>query len=118
MIRPVITLITALMLAPAAQSIQITVTARSLQPGEVAVLSIVTALPAETIHVRAFDRDIHAYQADGVWRAIVGIDMDVKPGTYAVTVESGTGANLARVTHDLKIEPRVFRTRRLTVNEA
>jgi murein DD-endopeptidase MepM/ murein hydrolase activator NlpD len=51
---------------------------------------------------------------DHVWRALVGIDLDVKPGTYPVAVTAGA----VHATHDLVVVKRVFRTRRLTVNEA
>jgi murein DD-endopeptidase MepM/ murein hydrolase activator NlpD len=118
MIRALIAAFTALTLAPVAPSIGITAKARSLQPGEVVVLSITTATPAEPIRVRAFDRDVPAYPNNGAWQVIVGIDLDVRPGSYVVNVESGAGAAVARATYELKIAPRAFRTRRLSVNEA
>ena len=106
-------------LLPAPTPIQISATSRSLQPGEVVVVSIALADASDHVRVRAFDHDVVAYAAgDRAWQAIVGIDLDVKPGTYAVTVETGAGANRARASYSLVVEPRVFRTRRLTVNEA
>ena len=105
----------AVLLAPA--PITITARSRSLQPGELVVLSIALAERADQIHVRAFDHDVVAYpDGDGGWRALVGIDLDVKPGTYHVTVDAG--ASHAHATHDLIVVKRVFRTRRLTVNDA
>ena len=118
MIRALIAALTALQLAPAAQPMQIAATARSLQPGEIVLMSIVPPPSAATIRVRVFDRVLPAYKDGDAWQAIVGVDLDVKPGTYVATVEAGEGANLTRATYDLKIVPRVFRTRRLTVNEA
>ena len=56
------------------------------------------------IRVRAFDRDVPVYREGDAWQAIVGIDLDVKPGTYHVTVESGGGHG----GYDLKIMPRTF----------
>ncbi len=107
----------ALLLAP--QPIQISARSRSLQPGELVVLSIVLPEASDQVRVRAFERDVIAYPAgDRAWQAIVGIDLDVKPGTYAVTVETGAGANRARASYNLVVKPRVFRTRRLTVDEA
>jgi hypothetical protein len=105
-------------LTPAAPpAIQISVRSRSLQPGELVVLSIVLPQPADRIRVRAFDREIAAYpDGDRRWRALVGVDLDVKPGRYRVTVEAG-GAH-APAHYDLVVVPRTFRTRRLTVNEA
>jgi hypothetical protein len=74
---------------------------------------------ATALRVRAFGRDVAAYRdGDRAWRALVGIDLDVKPGSYPVTVDSGTGAGATQATYDLLVKPRVFRTRRLTVNEA
>ncbi len=106
-----------LLLAPA--PITITAQSRALQPGELVVLSIALAEPADQVHVRAFDHDVAAYRdGDRAWRALVGIDLDVKPGTHHVVVSAGTGAARAQATHDLIVVPRVFRTRRLTVNEA
>jgi len=49
------------------------------------------------------------------WSASISM---LKPGTYPVTVEAGAGASRTRATYDLVVRPRVFRTRRLTVNEA
>lgn len=82
------------------------------------VLSIVPPLATETLRVRAFERDVAAYKDGDTWRAIVGVDLDVKPGTYRISVESGHAENISRGTHDLRIVPRTFRTRRLTVKQA
>jgi murein DD-endopeptidase MepM/ murein hydrolase activator NlpD len=106
-------------LSPAPAAIEITARSRAIQPGEIVVLSIVAPEAAAALRVRAFDRDVAAYHdGDGGWRALVGIDLDVKPGTYQVTVDAGAGAGAAHATYDLLVRPRVFRTRRLTVNEA
>ena len=107
----------ALLLPPA--PIQIAARSRSLQPGELVVLSITLPEASDRIRVRAFAHDAAVYpDGDRAWRALVGIDLDVKPGTYPVTVEAGAGATRARATYDLVVKPRVFRTRRLTVDEA
>src|SRR4051812_37276420 len=100
-------------LAPA--PIQIVARSRSIQPGELVVLSITPAEPATRVRVRAFDHDIVAARdGDRAWRALVGIDLDVKPGLYVVRVD----ADGAHATYALNVKPRVFRTRRLTVNDA
>ena len=110
-------LLAALLLAPA--PIRISSRSRSLQPGELVVLSIVLPEASSQIRVRAFDRDVLAYpDGDRAWRALVGIDLDVKPGAYPVTVDAGAGATRSHAAYELVIKPRVFRTRRLTVNEA
>ena len=95
--------------------IQISARSRSLQPGELVVLTIELPEASDRIRVRGFDRDVVAYpDGERTWRALVGVDLDVKPGTYHVTVEAGA----ARAAYDLVVVPRAFRTRRLTVNEA
>ena len=113
--RIVLAALAAMSLAPPA--IQLSARSRSLQPGELVVLSIVLPEATDRVRVRAFDRDVIAYpDGDRAWRALVGVDLDVKPGTYRVTVEAG--AARAQAHYDLVIIPRTFRTRRLTVNEA
>jgi murein DD-endopeptidase MepM/ murein hydrolase activator NlpD len=115
MMRAAVVALAALLAAPA--PIQIAARSRSLQPGELVVLSITLAGAAEHLRVRAFDRDAAVYRdGDRTWRALVGIDLDVKPGTYPIAVEADEGA--ARTTYQLVVKPRLFRTRRLTVNEA
>jgi murein DD-endopeptidase MepM/ murein hydrolase activator NlpD len=102
----------------AAAPIELSVQARSQRPGEIVVLAI--ALPDATDHVRvhAFDREVTPYRTgDRMWRALVGIDLAVKPGTYAVTVNAGDDPHAVRAVLSLVVTPRAFPTRRLTVNE-
>jgi len=99
----------------AAQSPAVTVDvdARSVQPGEVVLLAIGTPASAHEVRVRAFNRAIQAFAVgEGRWEALVGIDLDVKPGPAIVTVDAGG----ARVTRELAVKPKTFRTRRLTVD--
>src|SRR5262245_2574569 len=101
--------------APDDRTIDISVHARSIRPGELAVLTIVPATGSDSVQVRAFDRDIPAFRTgDRSWEALVGIDLDVPPGKYAVTVTAGA----ARAVHELIVEKRTFPTRRLKVDEA
>jgi murein DD-endopeptidase MepM/ murein hydrolase activator NlpD len=105
------------LLAPSPAAIQITARSRSLQPGEIVVVSIAAPAAAAGLRVRAFDRDVAVdREPGGEWRALVGIDLDVKPGTYPISVEANGGT--LRATYPLVVRPRTFRTRRLTVNEA
>jgi murein DD-endopeptidase MepM/ murein hydrolase activator NlpD len=108
----------ALMLAPLppASVVDISARSRSLQPGELVVVTITTPAAVDRVRVRAFDRDVEPFRVDDrVWRALVGIDLDVKPGTYPVSVDARSASH---ATYDLVVTPRAFRTRRLTVNEA
>jgi murein DD-endopeptidase MepM/ murein hydrolase activator NlpD len=101
--------------AYAAQQTPLTVDvdARSVQPGEVVLLTINAPSAAQEVRVRAFNRQIQAFAlGDGRWEALVGIDLDVKPGTTTVSVEGGG----ARATRELVVKSKTFRTRRLTVD--
>lgn len=101
--------------APDDRTIEISANARSIRPGELVVLRIVPAAESDHVQVRAFDRDIPAFRVgDRTWEALVGIDLDVRPGPYAVNVTAGT----AHTVHDLVVERRTFPTRRLNVDEA
>jgi murein DD-endopeptidase MepM/ murein hydrolase activator NlpD len=102
-------------------AIKITHAARSLQPGELVVLTIVTPKPSTSIEVRALERVFPAYSVDeSTWKALVGIDLEVKPGRYSVTVSSVSkvAGEKARGTHTLVVTAKAFPTRQLTVDPA
>ena len=63
---------------PAAESIDVAVAARSIQPGELVVLTVTAPPGVDRIRVRAFNRDVAAFKdGERTWRALVGIDLDV-----------------------------------------
>jgi hypothetical protein len=97
--------------------VRVTARSRSMRPGELVVFTITVPAPVDRVRVRAFDREIVPFPVgDRVWEALVGIDLDARPGTSVVTVDAGSAA--LRTTYTLAITPRTFRTRRLTVDEA
>jgi len=73
------------------------VAARSIQPGEVALLTIAPFRVAPT-----------------TWNVLVGIDLETKPGSYVVTIVSGA----LRATRTLVVTPKAFPTRTLSVDSA
>ncbi len=98
-------------------ALHVSARARSERPGELVVVTIEGAGRDDHVRVRAFDRDVPAYPIDDrEWRALVGIDLDVKPGSYPISVHAGSPEQ--HVVYDLAVAPRAFRTRRLTVDEA
>ena len=107
--------------APSAPpAISVTQSARALQPGELVVLAVRTADPTKALHVRAFDKTFGAFPtgSDGrAWEVLVGIDLDVAPGAYVVSI-STDAATPVRTTRTLKVLAKAFPTRRLTVDEA
>ena len=117
-LRAVIAALLMLVTLRASDDIDISARARSMQPGEVVVLSIANAGLADNLQVRAFDRSMPVYRDGDRWKALIGLDLDIKPGPYQVDVESSTAGVVVHASYPLTILPREFRTRRLTVNEA
>jgi murein DD-endopeptidase MepM/ murein hydrolase activator NlpD len=100
-------------IAGQAPPLTVDVNARDVQPGEVVVLTIQAPPGSGSVRVRALGRAIPAFPVgDNRWEAIVGIDLDVKPGPQAVSVE----AVGARATRELVVKPKTFPTRRLKVD--
>ena len=98
-------------------ALRIGVAARSIQPGELVVLTLTMNAEPATAVVRAFDRVMPAYRVRaGVWQALVGIDLERKPGVYAVEVEARVGATIVRGREMLVVQRRTFATRRLRVD--
>ncbi|HEY2433783.1 MAG TPA: peptidoglycan DD-metalloendopeptidase family protein [Vicinamibacterales bacterium] len=95
---------------PLAAQQPIDVRARTTRPGDVFLVTVASGVAPS---VRVFDRDWPAYPASGgTWRALVGIDLDTKPGRYELTVRMGESFARRTVT----VQPRVFPTRRLSVD--
>ena len=98
--------------APQAR-LAVTHTARAIQPGEVVLMTIDAPAAPRDVAVRAFERDWPVYRdAEGAWHALVGIDLDAKPGTYDVKIAAAGD----HATEPLTVARRVFPTRQLTVN--
>ena len=95
----------------------ISVAARSIRPGELVVLTLTLKEEPASVVVHVFDRATPAYKLRaGVWQALVGIDLDQKPGTYAVDVEARVGVTAVHGAEALVVQPRTFATRRLRVD--
>jgi murein DD-endopeptidase MepM/ murein hydrolase activator NlpD len=90
---------------------------RALTPGELVVLTIKVEGEAEAVRVQAFRRTIPAYRVDdGWWQALVGIDLDQRPGRYVVAVEADGAAGPRRQTRTFEVTGRKFPTRTLRVD--
>ncbi len=121
---PLCLLVAGILAGAAATPPALTVThsARSLQPGELVVLTIVSDAPVSTLDVKAFGRTEHVQALPSTaarphaWRALVGIDLDVRPGAYRVSVSGGSGTETTITQHTLAVTAKAFPTRRLSVN--
>jgi murein DD-endopeptidase MepM/ murein hydrolase activator NlpD len=100
--------------------VSIALNARSLQPGEVVVVTIIAPAETKGLKVSAFNRDVPMWRIDEQrWRGLIGIDMEAKPAKYRVTAQvDPSAAPPVQEAVDLEVAPKVFRTRRLKVNPA
>ena len=109
----------ALAVPVATQPVDVTVShhARGVFPGEAVLLRVEASGPLTEVRATAFDETVRFYQAaDGVWQALVGIDLLVEPGDHdvALRIRPATGPAIARV-YTLSVEHKEYQTRRLTV---
>jgi murein DD-endopeptidase MepM/ murein hydrolase activator NlpD len=101
----------------AAEVLELHVAARTMQPGELVVLTIDAPSGADVVTVHAFGQSIPAAHGDGQrWRALIGIDLDVRPGDYPVAVSARTPGGDLSARQLLTIVSKRFPTRRLSVN--
>jgi murein DD-endopeptidase MepM/ murein hydrolase activator NlpD len=109
---------------PAAETrpadVTVTHRARSLQPGEVVLLTVNSAGPLHQVRVSAFDRVFSCFETAGpaAWSALIGIDLDTKPGRYVLQVTAlDADGKAVTVGYPLDVAPKTFATRALTVDE-
>ncbi len=98
----------------------ITHAARSLQPGEVILLTLRSERDLSEAKLQAFSRKFPIFRGDNgeEWHSLVGIDLKTKPGTYTLTVaDTETAAGDLLLEHRLRVRDKSFPTRRLTVDE-
>ncbi len=100
--------------AQSAPAPSIDLRARTMRPGEVLLVSITTPTDVASVAVQSFNRTTPAYRlADGLWNALVGIDLDQAAGDYRVTATTNSGATADKA---FTVTPRTFPTRTLKVN--
>ena len=99
--------------------IQLATDARSIRQGEVVVFTATTSQPVDVMRARAFDRDLPVFQLDATrWRALLGIDIDTKPGSYEVSFEATSAGHTITATTELTVTAGEFGRRVLRVDNA
>jgi murein DD-endopeptidase MepM/ murein hydrolase activator NlpD len=91
--------------------LRITLSARSIQPGEVVRVDVNAPADLKTVTGTVFGRRI-GFTLDGqrhVWNALVGIDLGAMPGSYSLKIGTAT--------ETLRVLPKTFPARRLIVPE-
>ncbi len=92
--------------------------APSAQPGSVVLVIVACRESPDRVVASAMGREVVFYpDPDGkTWRGLVGVDVESAPGKYSVIVRAIRGGHPElSVTHDLRVAPKRFPTRRLNV---
>lgn len=98
-------------------SLDVSLAARAIAPGEVVVVTTRTSTPADGIAVHLLDRRIPVFRTDDLtWTAVAGIDLDATPGDHTVSVEATGSLGPQQKTVPFTIAPGRFTTRRLRVD--
>jgi murein DD-endopeptidase MepM/ murein hydrolase activator NlpD len=99
-------------------ALEISTLARAFVPGELVVVTV-SGLPQTidaSLTVTVFDRTTEAFRAgDGRWQALVGIDLDQRPGEYTLTAQARLTAAGISNTQRLAVGTKAFPTRTLRV---
>jgi murein DD-endopeptidase MepM/ murein hydrolase activator NlpD len=93
------------------------IAARTIQPGELIVLTTTSSRAIDKISVQAFGRKVAAVSVGAhTWQAVIGIDVDVRPARYTLKVDAHSNSRAYHDTITLQVRSRTFPTRRLTVD--
>ena len=101
----------------AADQVALTYRAGLVQPGD--VLHLAAAVPAGASVIATWhEREVpFVRDADGAWRALLGIDVDAKSGPAPLTLAVVVSGNATLAsTHTITVSPKAVRTRRIRVN--
>ena len=110
-----------LAVSPAAKSVPVltvTVHGRAMMPGEVLTVDVRVPGDITAVTVSGLGQDTTAWSiGEGRWRALIGIDLDVKPGPQVVMASArARNGDPLRGETSFDVEPKEFPTRTLTVD--
>lgn len=101
-----------------AQELTIDVRSRATQPGDAVALTITTPTPVQAVSVSAFAASWPTYRIDDrTWGALLGIDLDRKPGSYSLVVTTD-GPQPLTLRRSIVVAPKQFPRRVLKVAPA
>ena len=103
-------------LAQAPPVVQTVLSASAAGPGDVVRLDIACACEATGTSATIFGRPIHLARVGDRWQGLIGIDLDVKPGTYPIeVVVTPTGSGAIASAQTLTVIDKKYQVRRLRV---
>ncbi|UCF35793.1 MAG: M23 family metallopeptidase [Acidobacteriota bacterium] len=90
--------------------------ARSIQPGEVLLLTVESDEALTGVSASGFDRTFPFFPVtEHKWEGLVGIDLDVRPGSYDIAVDAKSLSGVLEKVHRIKVLPKKFPVRELKV---
>ena len=102
--------------AQAAPVVHTVLSAEAAGPGDVVRLDIACTCEATGTSATVFGRPIHFARVGDRWQGLIGIDLDVKPGTYPIEVAvTPTGSSAIASAQRLTVIDRRYPVRRLRV---
>ena len=103
-------------IAARAPAIEIALASRSLQPGELVVVTASFASPPSKVRVSAFGKEWPTFTIGGTdVRALVGIHLEQPAGSYQLVVDATVDSSPVRETRALVVQRKMFATRTLRV---
>ena len=103
---------------PVVPEIQLSHRARSLQPGEVVLMTASCSTPLKSLQAFGFDKEFRFFPTENalLWQGLVGIDLETAPGTHSVQLRAVTeGGAIVEAGYPLSVRGKEFPVRRLTV---
>ena len=103
---------------PVVPEIQLSHQARSLQPGEVVLMTASCSTPLKSLQAFGFDKEFRFFPTEDalLWQGLVGIDLETAPGTHSVQLRAVTeGGAIVESGYPLSVRGKEFPVRRLTV---
>ncbi len=99
---------------------KVTHSARSLQPGEVVLITLESPDPLRDARCVAFGKTFPLFAGENPveWRGLIGIDLDTPSGRHSVLLRGARANGTSfQTAYELNIRDKKFATRRLTVDE-
>ena len=100
-----------------APEVTIDLAARAMTPGELVVVTLTFATEPSSVQVGMFNHTTRAFDTGaGTWKALVGIDLDQRPGAYSLSVDARVGSATIHHAHSFAVARKTFPTRTLDVS--
>jgi murein DD-endopeptidase MepM/ murein hydrolase activator NlpD len=103
----------------AGDALQTTIAARSIQPGEVIVVSVRSTEPLDSLHASAFGARFDGFALEPqLWQVLIGVDLEAPAGAHPVAFEGVSAGHIVKTSSALVVKARTFRTRVLQVDDS